>query len=120
MGSDMTGIIVRSMTSRLMAPLRQVPTTAPAPVAVALFVIGATDQAGYPMTHWAPAAITILALLAIAAAVVRVPLGELSLPLKIALGCLAAFTALSFLSIVWADVPGVAWEGANRTLLYLL
>ncbi|HTA36990.1 MAG TPA: O-antigen ligase family protein [Solirubrobacteraceae bacterium] len=120
MGSDMTVIIVRSMTSRLMAPLRQVPTTAPALLAVALLVIGATDQAGYPMTHWAPAAITILALLAIAAAVVRVPLAELSLPLKIALGCLAAFTALSFLSIIWADVPGVAWEGANRTLLYLL
>jgi O-antigen ligase len=120
MVSDMTVIIVRSMTSRLTAPLRQVPTTAPALVAIALFVIGATDQAGYPMTHWAPAAITILALFAIAAAVVRVPLAELSLPLKIALACLAAFTALSFLSIAWADVPGIAWEGANRTLLYLL
>ncbi|HXP28463.1 MAG TPA: O-antigen ligase family protein, partial [Solirubrobacteraceae bacterium] len=77
-------------------------------------------QAGYPMTHWAPAAITILALLAIAAAVVRVPLGELSTALRIALACFAAYTALSFISIVWADVPGVAWEGANRTLLYLL
>jgi O-antigen ligase len=120
MVSDMTVIIVRSMTSRLTAPLRQVPTTAPALVAIALFVIGATDQAGYPMTHWAPAAITILALFAIASVVVRVPLAELSLALKIALACLAAYTALSFLSILWADVPGVAWEGANRTLLYLL
>ena len=40
--------------------------------------------------------------------------------MKIALGCLAAYTALSFLSILWAAVPGDAWEGANRTLLYLL
>jgi len=39
---------------------------------------------------------------------------------RIALGCLAAYTALSFLSILWAAVPGDAWEGANRTLLYLL
>src|SRR6202041_1665519 len=39
---------------------------------------------------------------------------------RIALLCLAAYTALSFLSILWAGVPGDAWEGANRTLLYLL
>ena len=40
--------------------------------------------------------------------------------MRIALGALAAYTALSFLSILWAAVPGDAWEGANRTLLYLL
>jgi O-antigen ligase len=39
---------------------------------------------------------------------------------KIAVGCLAGYTALSFASILWAAVPGDAWEGANRTLLYLL
>ena len=38
----------------------------------------------------------------------------------IALAALAAYTALSYLSILWAAVPGEAWEGANRTLLYLL
>ena len=37
----------------------------------------------------------------------------------IALACLAAYTVLSFLSILWARVPADAWEGANRTLLYL-
>ena len=40
--------------------------------------------------------------------------------MRVAVGCLAAYTALSFLSILWAGVPGDAWEGANRTLLYLL
>ncbi|HEX4484105.1 MAG TPA: O-antigen ligase family protein [Solirubrobacteraceae bacterium] len=108
------------MTSRLTAPLREAPATVPAFVAIALFVIGATDQAGFPMTHWAPAAITILALLAITSAALRVRFRSISSALKVALGCLAAYTALSFLSIAWADVPGVAWEGANRTLLYLL
>ena len=39
---------------------------------------------------------------------------------SLALGCLAGYTALSFISIVWAAVPGDAWEGANRALLYLL
>ncbi len=42
------------------------------------------------------------------------------MPVKLALACLAAYTALSFLSILWAAAPGEAWEGANRTLLYLL
>ncbi len=42
------------------------------------------------------------------------------MPVRIALGALAAYTALSYLSILWAAVPGEAWEGANRTLLYLL
>ncbi len=40
--------------------------------------------------------------------------------MRIALACLAAYTAFSFLSILWAASPGDAWEGANRTLLYLL
>jgi hypothetical protein len=36
-----------------------------------------------------------------------------------ALVLLIAFTALSFASIAWAAVRGDAWDGANRTLLYL-
>ena len=40
--------------------------------------------------------------------------------MRVSLGCLAAYTALSYLSILWAGVPGAAWEGADRTLLYLL
>ena len=38
----------------------------------------------------------------------------------LALAALAAFTVWSFLSITWADARGDAWDGANRTLLYLL
>ena len=40
--------------------------------------------------------------------------------MRLALLCLSAFTALGFLSILWAPVPAVALEGADRTLLYLL
>jgi tetratricopeptide (TPR) repeat protein len=107
------------MTAKLTASLREAPATVPALVALALFVVWATDQAGYPLTHWAPGALIVLALLGIALALVRLRAGEVSVPVWIALGALAAYTALSYLSILWAAAPGEAWEGANRTLLYL-
>jgi tetratricopeptide (TPR) repeat protein len=113
-------IIVGSMTSKLTASLREAPATVPALVALALFVVWATNQTGYPVTHWAPGGLIVLVLLAIAVAFIGVRWDEMPIPVRIALGCLAAYTVLSFLSILWADVPGDAWEGADRTLLYLL
>jgi tetratricopeptide (TPR) repeat protein len=108
---------------RLIAPLRAAPATVPALGALALMVVWATDQAGYPLTHWAPGGLIVLALLAVALLAVA-PRGAgwagIPIPVRIAVGALAAYTALSFLSILWAGVPGDAWEGANRTLLYLL
>ena len=106
--------------SRLTASLREAPTTVPALVAVALFIVWATDQAGYPLTHWAPGGLIVLGLLGIALGAVRLRIADIPAAVKIAFGCLAAYTAWSFLSILWAGVPGDAWEGANRTLLYLL
>jgi tetratricopeptide (TPR) repeat protein len=103
-----------------MTSLREAPATVPGLLAVALFVLWATEQAGYPLTHWAPGTLIVLALLATATLSIGVRLGELPLAVKVSLGCFAAFTALSFLSILWAGVPGDAWEGADRTLLYLL
>ncbi|HWX46127.1 MAG TPA: O-antigen ligase family protein [Solirubrobacteraceae bacterium] len=108
------------MTARLIAPLREAPATVPALGALVLMAVWATDQAGYPLTHWAPGGLIVLALLAIALAAAPLRLAEIPLAVRIAVGCLAAYTALSYLSILWAGVPGDAWEGANRTLLYLL
>jgi hypothetical protein len=88
--------------------------------AIVLFIVWATDQAGYPLTHWAPGGLIVLALLGLTLALVGLRAGEVPIPVKLAVGCLAAYTALSFASILWAAVPGEAWEGANRTLLYLL
>ncbi len=62
----------------------------------------------------------MLALLGLALGVVGLRVRDVPTPVKIALGCLAGYTALSFASILWAAVPADAWEGANRTLLYLL
>ncbi len=108
------------MTSKLTASLREAPATVPALAGVALLVIWATDQAGYPVTHWGPGGLIVLALLAVTLGALGLRVAELPITVRIALGCLAGFTALSFLSILWAAVPGDAWEGANRTLLYLL
>ncbi len=108
------------MTAKLTASLREAPATVPALAALALFLVWATDQAGYPITHWAPGGLIVLALLGVALGILGLNSTEVPAPVKIALGCLAAYTALSFASILWAAVPGDAWEGANRTLLYLL
>jgi tetratricopeptide (TPR) repeat protein len=106
--------------ARLSDTLRDSPATLPALGAVALFVAWAGNQAGYPVTHWAPGALIVLALLAIALWNVPLRLADVPVTVRIALGCLGLYTILSFLSILWAGVPGDAWEGANRTLLYLL
>jgi O-antigen ligase len=108
------------MTAKLSSSLRQAPATVPALAALALFVVWASSQAGYPVTHWAPGALIVLALLGIALVAVRLRVAEMPRSVLVALGALAAYTALSYLSILWAAVPASAWEGANRALLYLL
>jgi tetratricopeptide (TPR) repeat protein len=118
--SGNTTNILSTMMRWPLVSLRETPAVVPALAAIALFVVWATSQAGYPLTHWAPGALIVLALLAIALLAVPLRLSEIPLAVKIALACLAGYAALSFLSILWASAPGEAWEGANRTLLYLM
>jgi hypothetical protein len=103
-----------------MASVRESPAAVPALAAVVLLVVWSASQAGYPLTHWAPGALIVTALLAMALLAMPLRLGEMPASVKLALGCLLAYTALSFLSILWAGASGEAWEGANRTLLYLM
>ncbi len=103
-----------------LAELLAVPATLPALAAVAIFGWWASSQAGYPVTKWYPGALLLLALLAVALATLPVRVRELPRGVRIAGAALAAFTAWSYLSILWAEAPGDAWEGANRTLLYLV
>jgi tetratricopeptide (TPR) repeat protein len=108
------------MANRLAALLRQAPATVPAMGAIVLLVVWAASQAGYPLTHWAPGGLLLLALLGVSSVAVGVRAREIPVAVRVAVACLAGYAALSFLSITWAGVPGDAWEGANRTLLYLL
>jgi hypothetical protein len=108
------------MIAKLTLALREAPATVPAVAALGVFVVWATSQAGYPVTHWAPGALVILLLLLLTAAILRPRPREIPRSTGIAIAALAAYTVLSFASMLWAKVPADAWDGANRTLLYLL
>jgi tetratricopeptide (TPR) repeat protein len=101
--------------------LRAAPITAPTLLAVAVFLVWTPLDGGQPITRWAPGAIVLLALLGLALAALP-PLRWSTLPgtVRVATLALGAFTVWSFLSIAWADDGGVALEGADRTLLYLV
>src|SRR5207245_5438719 len=105
---------VRSIPSKLTASLRDAPVTIPALAALALFVIWATSQAGYPLTHWAPGGLLLLALLGLAVALIGLPLARVPPAAKVAPASLVAYPSLSVLSTLWAAVPGAARAGADR------
>src|SRR5215469_6745429 len=71
----------------ILSTLREAPVTVPALAAIALFVAWATDQGGYPITRWAPGALVLLALVAIAIVVIGWRPAELPRAVKIALAC---------------------------------
>lgn len=73
---------------------------------------------GYATATWATAALFALALLALVLALAPPPRAANGGAWRCALLAYGAFCAWNYLSILWADVPGDAWEGANRTLLY--
>ncbi len=106
--------------------VRTNPGLPPGLVAIAAFVALAASEAGFypidsslhPGLGWYPAALLLLGLLA--AAVIAVPPRAVPRPVLAALALLAGYTAWSFLSITWAEQQGVAWDGANRTAIYLL
>jgi tetratricopeptide (TPR) repeat protein len=78
---------------------------------------GALDG-GYPPTVWYPGALFLLGLGAVVAASGRAALPGTAA--RLAVGFLAAFALWSALSLAWAHVEGDAWDGANRTLLYVV
>lgn len=89
-------------------------------LAVAVFVSWADSDGGVVPTTWYPGALFLLALLAVLLASGQARFRELSGPTRVALIALASYTAWSYLSLIWANAKGVAWDGANRTLLYLV
>ena len=105
----------------MLTRLRAAPITAPTLLAVAVFLAWTPLDGGQPITRWAPGALVLLALLGLAL-VALPPLRWSAMPgtVRVAALALGAFTAWSFLSIAWADDGGVALEGADRTLLYLV
>jgi O-antigen ligase len=116
----------RGVSRRLVAPQPRSrwssalldPLLLPGALAFAVFAAFDVLNAGWAPTVWYPGALFLLFL-----AVVTLPLTprrRASLAAVAAIALLTAFTGWSFLSIWWADVKGDAWDGANRTLLYLV
>ena len=102
----------------LRAELRESPSLVPVFAAVGVFTWMAADQAGYDKTTWYPAGLILLGLLAVS--LVALPTPRPSRPTWIAIALLAAYAGWSYLSITWADQKDVAWDGANRTLVYAI
>jgi hypothetical protein len=102
-------------------PARLAAAAEAVPAALAVFVILwlAADGAGFDLVRWTPAALAMAGLVAVAAVALPVRPAELPRAVWAALGALGAYTAWSYASILWAEDPGTAWDGSNRTLLYL-
>ena len=96
------------------------PVAIPCLVVIVVVVVWAATEAGQPPMDWYPGGLVILGLLVLAATTLPLRISEVPRPVLIAAACLLAFTLWSFLSITWADAKGSAWDGANRTLLYLV
>lgn len=92
----------------------------PALVVVAVLLAWSHDNGGFAAASWYGGALLVLALAVAVAAGGRALAGRLPAPARIAIAALAAYTAWSYASIAWADAQATAWDGANRTLLYLL
>jgi hypothetical protein len=88
-------------------------------VAVALTVLWAAHDGGYDADTWYWGALVMLAMLVVVvgAAATRRPIGRAR---TVALAGLSAYALWSYASIAWAQYPGDALTGSNRTLLYLL
>jgi hypothetical protein len=103
----------------LPALLAETPALLPMLILVAAMLGLAADEAGFAQTSWYPAALLALALLVVTLFALGPPVG-LPRALAAALLLFAAYTAWTYVSILWADRQGDALDGANRTLLYLV
>ncbi len=83
-----------------------------------IFVVWAWRDGGYAPEEWLPGGLLLLALLCTAAASSEVRARLRTRPMPLVL--LGLYVAWSYTSILWAQVPGDAVDGANRTLVYWL
>ena len=94
------------------------PLVAGLPV-LAIFAWWLADDGGYAPEAWMPGFVGVAALLSMVIALTA-DRGPRSRPALVASAAFGAYTLWSFASIVWADAPGTALEGSQRTLLYFV
>ena len=89
-------------------------------VAVFLMIFWAVDDGGFDPSVWYWGGLLALAALAGLLAVTRGALSAMPRSLTVAIGLFAAYVAFSYLSMTWAAYPGLALQGSNRALVYLI
>ena len=87
-------------------------------LATLAFLWIAAKQGGFPDTVLGPAALVLLGLLLVG--LLALPVARPSRAQWVAIGLLAAYAAWSYLSILWAEQQGLAWDGANRAAMYAI
>jgi O-Antigen ligase len=93
------------------------PALIPCLLALAVFLaLGTTEGGLYPDAWYGAALFMVLLLLVTAFAL---PLPRPGRAAGTATALLAGFTVWAYASVAWAAEAGTAWDGANRTLLYL-
>lgn len=105
----------------LASRLNRMPAIGPVAPGLTAFCLGlllAAVDGGYPPAVWYLAALFLLGFLALTLTIAPSACAGLPPLFRAALAAYAGFCLWSYLSIAWADVPGAAWDGANRTLLY--
>jgi O-Antigen ligase len=95
------------------------PALVPTLVATVLLVVLGATEAGFYPTSWMPAGLFLIGLTGVTAVALGPPRGVPRASLA-ALALFGAYAVWTFLSITWADQQAVAWEGANRTAIYVL
>lgn len=81
-----------------------------------LLVLATAYDGAFHLRHWAPTAllaIVVLLSMHLAGGAI-VPRG----PIRAAVAAIWAFAGWTLLSGAWADSPSLAWQGADRTILY--
>jgi O-antigen ligase len=91
---------------------------APGLVAFGSGLLLAAVDGGYSPAVWYLTALFLLGFLALTVAIAPSAWNGLPRLFQAVLTAYAAFCLWSYLSIAWAEVPGAAWDSANRTLLY--
>lgn len=87
-------------------------------ICTVVFVVLGGLEGGFEGTVFLPTALLMLALMVVS--LLALPRPSPSRPAAVAAALLGAYAVWSYLSILWADQQGLAWDGANRTLLYAL
>lgn len=112
---------MRQLGTSLRRPTALVDLPALLPVVLmfgtALFL--AVHQGGSDTNAWYEAGLFALALLAVSVLATR---GHVRVARALApvLGAFTLYTIWCYASLLWSDAKGAAWDGANRTLLYLV